>query len=113
MHEMSLCASMLQIIEEQARLQNFTRVRQVRLEVGALAGVESEALRFGFEVMMRDTLAQGASLEIIDLPGLAWCSNCEQSVEIGKRIDACPQCQGYPLQITGGDQLRIKDLEVE
>lgn len=113
MHEMSLCASMMQIIEEQARLQNFTRVRQVRLEVGALAGVEIEALRFGFEVMMRDTLAQGASLEIIELPGLAWCLNCEQPVEINKRIDACPQCAGYPLQITGGDQLRIKDLEVE
>jgi hydrogenase nickel incorporation protein HypA/HybF len=104
---------MLQIIEEQARLQNFTRVRQVRLEVGALAGVEIDALRFGFEVMMRDTLAHDASLEIIELPGRAWCSRCEQPVEISKRIDACPRCQGYHLQITGGDQLRIKNLEVE
>lgn len=113
MHEMSLCASLLQIIEEQAGLQNFTRVRQVRLEVGALAGVEIEALRFGFEVVMRDTLAHSASLEIIELPGLARCLNCKQPVEINKRIDACPRCQGYQLQITGGDQLRIKDLEVE
>ena len=113
MHEMSLCASMLQIIEEQARLQNFTRVRQVRLEVGALAGVEIEALRFGFEVMIHDTLVQGASLEIIELPGQAWCVNCKQPVEIDKRIDACPRCGDYRLQITGGDQLRIKDLEVE
>jgi hydrogenase nickel incorporation protein HypA/HybF len=113
MHEMSLCESMLQIIEEQARTRGYSKVLRVRLEIGALAGVEPGALRFGFEVVRRGTLADEAELEIIELPGKAWCLSCCDTVDIRQRFDACPQCGGVQLQTTGGHEIRIKDLEVE
>ena len=62
MHEMSLCESMLQLMEEQAKSQSFSRVKSVWLEIGQLSGVEIDALRFGFEVVMRNSLAEGAEL---------------------------------------------------
>lgn len=113
MHEMSLCEGILQVLEEQAGQQRFSKVHRVRLEIGALAGVEVNALRFGFDVVTRDTLAENAALEIIALPGQAWCLDCSQTVAVTQRFDACPVCGSYQLQITGGDELRIKDLEVE
>jgi hydrogenase nickel incorporation protein HypA/HybF len=113
MHEISLCQSILQVLEDQAREQGFRRVTTVWLEVGALAGVETEAMHFGFEVVMRGSLAEGASLEIVALPGQAWCMGCARTVEIEQRFDPCPDCGGYQLQVTGGDELRIKELEVE
>lgn len=113
MHEMSLCESLLGIIEEQSRVQQFTRVRRVRLTVGALAGVEESALRFGFEVVSRHTLAEGSQLEILPLPGEAFCFQCGKTVAVAQRYDPCPGCGGYRLQVTGGDELKIKDLEVE
>lgn len=113
MHEMSLCEGILQVLEEQAKDQRFVKVCRVRLEIGALAGVEVEALRFGFDVVTRDTLAENAVLEIIALPGQAWCLGCSQPVAVAQRFDACPSCGSYQLQITSGDELRIKDLEVE
>jgi hydrogenase nickel incorporation protein HypA/HybF len=113
MHEMSLCESILQVLEEQAREQGFSRVRTVRLEIGVLAGVEPQALRFGFEVVMRNSLADGACLELIELPGHAWCMECARTVEVSQRFDPCPDCGGYQLQVSGGDELRIKNLEVE
>ncbi len=113
MHELSLCASIVGVIEEQAKVQNYGRVTLVRLEVGALAGVEVEAMRFGFEVVARDTVADGARLEIIDLPGQAWCLPCGQTVPEYRRFEACPACGGYELQVTAGEELRIKELEVE
>ncbi len=70
MHEMALCESILELIEEQARAQRFTRVSAVALEVGRLAAVEIEALRFGFDVVMRGSLAEKARLEIIETEGL-------------------------------------------
>ena len=97
MHEMSLCSGLREIIEEQSRLQHFSRVRRVRLEIGALAGVELAALRFGFEVVMHHTLAQDAVLEIIALPGQAWCPDCAQPVKIKQRCAPCPLCGGYLL----------------
>ncbi len=113
MHEMSLCEGILQVMEEQARVQNFMRVNTVWLEIGQLAGVEIEALRFGFDVVTRGSLADGATLEIIETPGQAWCLNCSKTVPVSQRFDACPECGGYQLQITGGDEMRIKELEVD
>ncbi len=94
-------------------MQNFTRVKGVWLEIGPLAGVELEALRFGFDVVTRDSLAEGAALEIIEMPGQAWCLQCAKTVPVTQRFDACPECGSYQLQITGGDEMRIKELEVE
>ncbi len=113
MHEMSLCAGIVEILAEQARVQNYSRVKTVWLEVGELAGVEVEALRFGFDVTTRGTLADGAALEMIRLPGTAWCQACRRSVEAHQRFDPCPRCGEYQLQITGGEEFRIKELEVE
>ncbi len=113
MHEMSLCAGIVEILEEQAVAQSYTRVKTVWLEIGELAGVEVEALRFGFDVTTRGTLAEGAVLETIPLPGTAWCLPCRTSVETHQRFDPCPRCGSYQLQITGGEEFRIKELEVE
>jgi hydrogenase nickel incorporation protein HypA/HybF len=113
MHEMSLCEGVLQVLEEHARSQGFHRVKRVWLEIGALAGVDAQAMRFGFDAVMKGTLAQGARLEIIDLPGEAWCMPCRKSVSVQARFDPCPECGSYQLQVTGGDEMRIKELEVE
>ncbi len=113
MHEMSLCASMVELIEEQARAQGFERVLCVRLEVGPLAGVELEAMRFGFDVATRGSVADGARLEILQPKAEAWCMACAGTVPVSSRFDACPVCGGYQLQVTRGDELRIRELEVD
>ncbi len=113
MHEMSLCEGVLQILQEYAGRQGFKRVITVWLEIGALSGVDPEAMRFGFDAVMRGTLADGAGLEIVDLPGQAWCLPCSRTVAVKARFDACPECGSYQLQVTAGDEMRIKELEVE
>lgn len=112
MHEMALCESIRTTLEDQAKTQDFSSVRIVRLEIGPLAGVEVEALRFGFDVVMRGSLAEGSALEIIETEATAWCMQCAETVEIGHRYDACPTCQSHQLQVLTGDEMRIKELEV-
>jgi hydrogenase nickel incorporation protein HypA/HybF len=113
MHEMALCESILQLIAEQARTQSFSRVRTVWLEIGSLAAVEVPALRFGFDVVTRGSVAEGAALDITEIPGRAWCLPCGEAHEIAARGDACPQCGSYQLQIITGTQMRVKELEVD
>jgi len=113
MHEMSIAEGVVQLLEEQAAAQRFSRVRTVWLEIGPLAAVEVESLRFCFEAVTRGSLAEGARLEIVELPGIAWCLGCSRSVAIRQRYDACPHCGSHHLQITQGDELRVKELEVE
>jgi hydrogenase nickel incorporation protein HypA/HybF len=113
MHEMSLAEGVLQIIEDAARSQKFGRVRTVWLEIGRLASVEPDALSFCFDAVVHGTCAEGARLEIVDVPGAGWCMDCGESVELAALGDPCPKCGGYKVQITGGTEMRVKELEVE
>ena len=113
MHEMSLCESLIGVIEDQATVHDYRRVSRVRLEVGTLACVEPEALRFCFDLVTRGTLADGAELQIIEMKPEAWCLACSQAVSVLQRFGACPDCGSHQLEVSGGDQLRIKELEVD
>ncbi|MET3255469.1 Zn finger protein HypA/HybF involved in hydrogenase expression [Bradyrhizobium japonicum] len=59
------------------------------------------------------TVAEGAALNIVELPGVAWCMSCSKSVEIARRGDCCPCCGSYQLQVTAGEQMRVKALEID
>ncbi|TWB23759.1 hydrogenase-3 nickel incorporation protein HypA [Nitrospirillum amazonense] len=112
MHEMAICENIRVLIEEQARTQHFSRVERVCLEIGALSGVEVEALRFGFDVVMRGSVAADARLEIVETAGTAWCLPCAVAVTIGRRYDPCPRCGSHQIQVTGGEEMKIRELEV-
>lgn len=113
MHEMSLAEGVLQIIDDAARSQGFTKVRTVILEIGRLASVEVEAMRFCFDAVTRGSVAEGAALQIVDLPGSGWCMKCATTVPIAEQHGACPQCGSYQVQPVGGTEMRVKELEVE
>jgi hydrogenase nickel incorporation protein HypA/HybF len=113
MHEMSLAESILGIVEDAARAQGFARVKEIRLEIGALSGVEAEALDFCLEVVLKGSLADGARVELETVAGRGWCMQCGDTVPIAARHDACPRCGSYQVQATGGTEMRVKDLLVE
>jgi hydrogenase nickel incorporation protein HypA/HybF len=113
MHEMSICMSVVEALKEQAKVHSYTRVKSVLLEIGPLAGVEAESLLFCFDAVAQGTLADGAKLEIVHTPLVAWCMTCAKNVTPEHRFDGCPECGGYQLQITGGNELRIKSMEVD
>ncbi|MBT8450312.1 MAG: hydrogenase maturation nickel metallochaperone HypA [Gammaproteobacteria bacterium] len=112
MHELSLCEGIVDIIQNEAQTQGFDRVKSVWLEIGQLAAVDEQAMRFSYDVVVKNTIAEASILHIEILPGLAWCLSCAKSVSVTARFDACPDCGNYQIQVTQGDEMRIKELEV-
>jgi len=113
MHEMSLAEGVLQLLEDAARREHFTRVSVVWLEIGRLASVEREALAFCFDAVTRGSIAEGARLEFVDTPGSGWCMACAKTVAMEALYAACPDCGSYQVQVTGGTEMRVKELEVD
>jgi len=113
MHEMSLAEGVLQIVEDAARAQQFARVKTVFIEIGQLSSVEPDAMRFCFDAVTRGTLAEGAQLEVIEVAGEGMCFCCNKTVPLTALYEPCPACGGYPVQPTGGTEMRVKELEVE
>jgi hydrogenase nickel incorporation protein HypA/HybF len=112
MHEMSLAESVVQIAEETARANGGGRVTTVLLQVGRLAGVEIDALRFCFDAASRQSLAAGARLVIEQPDGQAWCLPCGETVPLAGLGEPCPRCGSHQLQVTGGNELRVQEIEI-
>ena len=112
MHEMSLAEGILQLVEETAHREKARQVKRVILEIGDLAAIEESALRFCFDAVVDTSIAEGAVLEILRVPGTGWCWACAETVVMAHLTDPCPRCGGYKVQATGGTEMRVKEIEI-
>jgi hydrogenase nickel incorporation protein HypA/HybF len=112
MHELSLLENVREILESHAESQHFTQVTRVTLEIGKLSCIEPDALRFGFDVVMKGSLAENAELIISEAKGLGLCRQCQQQMEMETLYDSCVYCGSPLVQVIQGTELKIKDLMV-
>ena len=112
MHEMALAEGIVEIVERTARANAAQAVRSVWLELGALSHVEPDALRFSFDAVTRGTVAEGARLEVVETPGKAWCMPCGAAVDLPRLGEPCPRCGSHQLQVTQGDEMRVREIEI-
>ena len=113
MHELSLAEALIGLVEEECRRFSAGKVRTVRLEIGALAAVEPEALRFCFDVVARGSAAEGSLLDIVTVPGRGRCLDCRQDIEVNELPALCPACGRTRIDVTAGNVMRLKELEVD
>ena len=85
MHELAIAQSIVELVEEHARRDAFTHVREIRLVIGALSHVDPRALEFGFDVVARGTVAAGARLAAF---------YCESIISCGGQVRARAAGQG-------------------
>ena len=112
MHEMALTQSVVEIAVEEARKAGAARITRIVLDIGRLSSVAPEAMRFCFEAVAAGTAAEGAVLEIERVAGAGWCLDCGKTVPLEERFGACPECAGYKVQMTQGDEMKIREMEV-
>jgi len=108
-HELSITQSMVELCEQNA---GGRRVLSVTMEIGELSGMVPEAVEFCFDACTRDTLLEGAQLIIDLIPGRGRC-NCGVESPLQTYYDPCPACGGFGLTVTAGEELRVRELEVE
>jgi hydrogenase nickel incorporation protein HypA/HybF len=110
MHELSLAASVVEIVLRHAAGR---RVTKVEIEVGRLRQVVPSALTFSFEMVAMGTVAEGAALEIRNIPAKAECRRCSAvSVLEGFPLQ-CASCGSFDLTILAGEELVVAFLELE
>ena len=108
MHELALSEDIVNAVRERLGER---RVLRVRLEIGRLMAVVPEALEFSFEVCARGTSLEGASLVIDTVAARGDCRACGAQLELDDPIPLC-DCGSADVAISGGNTLRIKDVEV-
>ena len=110
MHEMSITQGVVDICESHAEGR---RVTSVTLEIGDLSGVVPDAIEFCFDACTRGTALEGARLIIERAPARGHCHGCGTEFALAACFDPCPSCGGYGVELLSGEELRVKELEVE
>lgn len=108
MHELAIAESVLQTIT--ARTAD-RKVHAVRLQIGKLAGVSLDSLRFCFDLAAAGTGVDGAVLEIVEPSGRARCQSCQAEFALDELIMLCA-CGSSDVRVLAGNELRILSVEV-
>jgi hydrogenase nickel incorporation protein HypA/HybF len=107
-HELGLALRVVEIASSRAEGARITRIV---LEVGALAAVMPDALRSAFELASQGSSAQGATLQIEELPGRGRCRACGLDVAMAHPLAVCA-CGGVDIEWISGTELRVREMEV-
>jgi hydrogenase nickel incorporation protein HypA/HybF len=107
MHELGIAQEVVAIVREHAP----GKVTRVVLEIGKLSAILPDAIRFCFDLCSEGTVVEGATLEIIEVPGLARCRDCGGDVMLERPFGRC-ECGSADLDWVSGDELKVKEFEV-
>lgn len=112
MHEVSIMEEAVRMAVETAKSSGASRVIGLRLRVGTLSGTVPEAMRFAFDVVCRDTIAEGARLEIELVSAACWCAICRREFACADFVNECPNCHNPSGDLRRGRELEIASVEL-
>jgi len=114
MHELGIATSILETVEKEAARRPDLRFEKVGLRIGALAGVDIDALTFGWEAIIKETQWASLLLEIEQVPRKNRCEQCGWVFEVHDITELnCPRCRAFPTFNVSGDELEIAYIEAE
>ncbi len=113
MHELSIACSLVKAAAAEAIRHGALRVVKVDVVLGALSGVQMDALLFCFPAVAKGTVCEGAGLDVEIEPARGRCPGCATTSEVRDFMTHCPVCGSWPLGLEGGREMRLRALEVE
>jgi len=113
MHELSIVDSLLTLALKNAEKANARKIVRIELVVGDYTGVMEDAVNYYFGFLSQDTIAAGAKIDYTHVPGQLRCRDCDLLFPLKKDSYRCPKCEGRRVEIVGGRELYIENMEVE
>jgi len=113
MHEVGLMAETLRLAEDKAKEAGATRIHEIRMRIGRLAGVVPEALSYAFEVLRDGTLAAEGALKIESVEATCWCATCQLEFATPDLIYECPTCGQASGELRRGREMELISMEIE
>lgn len=110
MHELSLSSA---ILETALKHADGRRVRAVELSIGVLRQVVPASLEFYFEIVSRDTVCEGARLDLSIVEARVSCGACGAEWTLDDPVFRCPTCESSDVEVLSGSEFMVESLDVE
>lgn len=113
MHELSIATGIVELAEDECLKAGGKYVSMLEIEIGTLAGVVIEALRFALDEAIANTLVKNAEIVFKEKKAIAVCSNCKCRFETFSAFQECPDCSNPFSDVIEGKDLLIKKIQVQ
>lgn len=113
MHEMGIAQNILDIALEAANREGANKISRIDIVAGELRGIVPLQLTFCFGIIAQNTIASSAYLNVEETPVTAHCEDCGEDFKVEDYQYLCPKCSSLNVKVTGGAELRVKDIEIE
>ena len=110
MHELSVTQSVLDIALKNAGKR---KIKQVNLVIGQFASIVDDSVQFYWEIISKDTSAEGSVLYFERIPGEMTCQNCGCTFRPAGETFDCPACSSPFVRISKGEEFQIDSIDVE
>jgi len=112
MHEVSIAANIIEIVENELEKNNGNKVNKLHLEVGAISGVVIDSLQFALDASRPNTMLQDTEIIIDEIPALVRCRSCQHEFKADDYYVVCPQCGSVQLEFLSGRDLVVKSISI-
>jgi len=113
MHELSIAANIIEIVEETVKQNKADKVTLLEIEIGEMSGVVSEALKTALEISVKGTIVENTEIKIFEVLGEAQCNCCNKIFDIHDLYTPCNDCGSYDNIIIKGKEMKIKSITME
>lgn len=113
MHELSVTKSILNICKEQAKIGSFKKIKEINLCVGEMTGLVPSCINYYFNIISKDTIAEGAIINIKNIKLRIRCLECKYEGNMDKYDYVCPKCNGINFNILNGNEFYLESIEVD
>jgi hydrogenase nickel incorporation protein HypA/HybF len=113
MHELSITENILEIAVRHGNQANATRITDLYLVIGQLSSVIDDSVQFYWDMISKDTIAEGAHLHFRRIPTKLLCLQCKGEYEPTEADLACPTCGSHKIQVIAGDEFFMEAIEIE
>ncbi len=115
MHELSIAMSIADLALDEARKADAKQVKELEIEVGEWAGVDSESLLFSLDAVMKSNpVLCYAKVTLHKYPPLMHCSCCHSDFRPkAQYIRLCALCGAEDVELLHGRELSLKSLIVD
>ena len=114
MHELGIVMNVVEQIEKVAKENGVNKVVQLNMEVGEVSSVVPELFEDCFEwAKKRTEYMKETKLNLVVLQAISYCRSCKKTYETTKFAKQCPECKSYDTYLVTGNEINIKDIQVE
>lgn len=114
MHELGIMKDVLATALRVAEENKGKKVTKITLRVGAMSGIVPRFCSSMFEVIAKDTIAEGCEVIVEEEPAVFKCLDCgEQSIyeNPGHEIK-CLSCESHSLRLISGYKSQIVNIGI-